>query len=629
MNISGVNSLDAAVGQLSSIKGNVTADQLSDLTSLFSTQFWNTSNPEEATATIERQIRDLEALLDDIQAEIDKVYEQQKNASEEMRGLVNDLNQESYQASKQADAMEKEQQDLVTSATDKAYNMYMKGEITKEEIPFQISKELAKGNAPGGAALESHLNAMDYKGQKITSISNKIAGILDSINEFKAKYQTTQTSLNLLQKLKAEVPKHKERPDIQQNVQKPVFTPSQEALGDKLIDKFKMERTVGVGDKSAATDALKDALGTGTVDDARKAELDAMSPEAKAAAVENCDLEKYSALELMYMSGMDVNQAGYAIGHIFRGCAIGYEAEEGAAQGKIVVPIGHDGVADVFRELESQYKTLWGGEVERGNMNENGDKGGADPIGWREGDTNFLFTIDRNGDGKFNGPEEFVGAENGWNEMIAADANSDGTLTAEEMATAGFSVMENNQALTGGGTYGWNGVVESGVGSIDLNSYKEMEAIKSENLNGNTRKAEFTMTVNGENVLGKQTENQEAYNDLFYSHTYNEAFTFGLDPEEVASALAEAAKPEDYMEAERFATETEAEKAQATIADSQNEIKASEENIAEIRASANNNTGANLNAPEEENAEEETATNTTDTTASTSTQQDTKVLEEE
>ena len=46
MNIQSVQAFDAAVGKLNSIKGDVTSDQLNELTSLFSTQIWNTSDAE-------------------------------------------------------------------------------------------------------------------------------------------------------------------------------------------------------------------------------------------------------------------------------------------------------------------------------------------------------------------------------------------------------------------------------------------------------------------------------------------------------------------------------------------------------------------------------------------------------
>ena len=612
MNIQSVQAFDAAVGKLNSIKGDVTSDQLNELTSLFSTQIWNTSDAEGTKANLERQIKELEALLDEIQAEIDELYAQQKTGNDQMERLVNDLNEESTQASKEADKNIKQQQEAVSSATDEAYRLYMTGKIEKEEIPMKIAELVSKSNPSGGSSMMAHLEAMDATGQKITSISDKIAGILDNVNELTAKFKTTEASLGLMKQLLAQVPEHKERADIESTMQKPVFTPTQEALGDKLIDAFKAERTAGVGDASQATQLLNQALGN-PVTAERKAQLDAMSPEDKAAAVEEADTTKFTALELMYLSGMDVYQAGSAIGNIFSGTHVGYNEQNG----KITVPIGHDGVAGIFRQLEADYATLWGGEFERGHEDENGNKGGADPFSWRQGDTTFTLAIDRDGDNQFDGANEFVGAEQGWAEMTAADADNDGTLTAEEMAKAGFSVMENDQALTGGGTYGWNGVAESGVKSIDLNSFKEISGIKSTNLNGNTRAAEFNVTLadqDGDGVddvtLGKQTLNTEEYNDMFYSHTYGEAFSFGLDPEEVAAVLAEAAKPQNYTELEEMKNENLVNSAENIIESDKANLENKADELASIKPNA---TGSELVKDEDE----ETATNTTDNTSTT------------
>ncbi len=612
MNIQSVQAFDAAVGKLNSIKGDVTSDQLNELTSLFSTQIWNTSDAEGTKANLERQIKELEALLDEIQAEIDELYAQQKTGNDQMERLVNDLNEESTQASKEADKNIKQQQEAVSSATDEAYRLYMTGKIEKEEIPMKIAELVSKSNPSGGSSMMAHLEAMDATGQKITSISDKIAGILDNVNELTAKFKTTEASLGLMKQLLAQVPEHKERADIESTMQKPVFTPTQEALGDKLIDAFKAERTAGVGDASQATQLLNQALGN-PVTAERKAQLDAMSPEDKAAAVEEADTTKFTALELMYLSGMDVYQAGSAIGNIFSGTHVGYNEQNG----KITVPIGHDGVAGIFRQLEADYATLWGGEFERGHEDENGNKGGADPFSWRQGDTTFTLAIDRDGDNQFDGANEFVGAEQGWAEMTAADADNDGTLTAEEMAKAGFSVMENDQALTGGGTYGWNGVAESGVKSIDLNSFKEISGIKSTNLNGNTRAAEFNVTLadqDGDGVddvtLGKQTLNTEEYNDMFYSHTYGEAFSFGLDPEEVAAVLAEAAKPQNYTELEEMKNENLVNSAENIIESDKANLENKADELASIKPDA---TGSELVKDEDE----ETATNTTDNTSTT------------
>ena len=621
MSIQSVQAFDKAVGQLSAIKGDVTNDQLQELTNLFSTKIWNTSDAEGTKASLQVQIQKLEALLDDIQKEIDELYNQQKNHNQEMNRLLDDINNESYQASKQMDQKAKQQQELVENATDNVYRRYMKGEITKDEIPAEIAKALGKANPNAGAQLETHLANMDVYGEKIYSLSDKITSILDNVNELTAKMKTTQASIGMMKQLVAQVPEHKERADIQSTMAAPVYTPTQEALGDKLIDAFKEVNDGRWADGNAGTTKLKEALaGSTKVDEARKAELDAMNPEEKAAAVEECDLSKYSALELMYMSGMDVFQAGKAIETIFNGAGVGYNEQNGS----IRVPTGHEGVDNIFRNLESQYKTLWGGNVERSSETAKGEKAGADPFTFRNGDTTFTLVKDKDGDFQFDGHNELVGADAGLDELYAADADNDGHLTADEMVKAGFSVMSNNQAFTGGGTYGWNGIKESGIKEIDLNSLREITGIKAVDLNGNERVSDFNVILEDqdgdgvdETTLGKQTLFQEEYFDKFYGHTVGEAIAFGLGQAEVENALKEAAQPKDYTEAEQALNDILVEATEATIDANTEELKNQAENVDEIgRAERTGNaTIAVGDNKTEKEKEEKTATNTTDTTA--------------
>ena len=211
MNIQSVQAFDAAVGQLGAIKGDVTQNQLEELTNLFSTKIWNTSDTEGTKANLEAQIQKLQALLDEIQAEIDDLYAEQKQHNEQMNRLLDDINNESYQASKQMDQNAKQQQELVENATDDVYRRYMKGEISKDEIPTEIAKALGKMNPSAATKLQASLDQMDVYGQKIYSLSDKIAGILDNVNELTAKMKTTETSIGLMQQLLAQVPEHKER----------------------------------------------------------------------------------------------------------------------------------------------------------------------------------------------------------------------------------------------------------------------------------------------------------------------------------------------------------------------------------------------------------------------------------
>jgi len=72
----------------------------------------------------------------------------------------------------------------------------------------------------------------------------------------------------------------------------------------------------------------------------------------------------------------------------------------------------------------------------------------CDPIGFMAEDENgkmaqFDFIKDGDGDGEFNSTDDFLGAQDQWNEMKAADANNDGTVSAKELDDAGIQVIKN------------------------------------------------------------------------------------------------------------------------------------------------------------------------------------------
>ena len=95
----------------------------------------------------------------------------------------------------------------------------------------------------------------------------------------------------------------------------------------------------------------------------------------------------------------------------------------------------------------------------------------CDPIGFVSNGTEFNFFTDSDGDGKLSQTNEFLGAENQWAEMQAADDDGNGTVTAEELEA-------NNIFLAGMD----GSVIKDAQGykdafgadfSIDLNSYTE------------------------------------------------------------------------------------------------------------------------------------------------------------
>lgn len=117
----------------------------------------------------------------------------------------------------------------------------------------------------------------------------------------------------------------------------------------------------------------------------------------------------------------------------------------------------------------------------------------CDPIGFTAGDTRFDFFIDKDADGKLSNEKEFLGAEQGWAEMEALDADSNGKVEKDEMEN--LMVVITN--ADGTQTAKKASEVFGDADSVDLNSYK---SLNKDMANGNTLLGTFGLTFQGEEV---------------------------------------------------------------------------------------------------------------------------------
>lgn len=160
-----------------------------------------------------------------------------------------------------------------------------------------------------------------------------------------------------------------------------------------------------------------------------------------------------------------------------------------------------------------------------GKIPSDGDKDGdkdflekmkeIDPIGYTSNDgSKFDFVIDRNNDGIFNGPEEFLGAMSNWSEMEALDKDGNGIVEGSELA--GLKLLRT----------GANGV-QSFIDAIAmnlkiyLNSYKKTEGKDAESADGQRTVGNFTISANGETNRGYNTFDTMDFLNREYGNIFN------------------------------------------------------------------------------------------------------------
>ena len=136
----------------------------------------------------------------------------------------------------------------------------------------------------------------------------------------------------------------------------------------------------------------------------------------------------------------------------------------------------------------------------------------CDPIGFSANGVKYDFFVDKDGNGEITNETEFLGATNGWDEMVALDKDGNGNVSVSEMSNIKVVVTAQD------GSQSVKSVAElfSQTDSVDLNSYK---AMNKDFANGNTLLGTFSLTFSGEKV-------DDAYNTMDKLSWLDENYNF-------------------------------------------------------------------------------------------------------
>lgn len=124
----------------------------------------------------------------------------------------------------------------------------------------------------------------------------------------------------------------------------------------------------------------------------------------------------------------------------------------------------------------------------------------TDPIGFETDGKKYDFFVDKDDNGLLSNEQEFLGAQDGWQEMAALDTNGDGKVDKSELEESDLKVVVTDES-------GKQSVADAAdifgdEDSIDLNSYNELN---QEMDNGNALLGTFGLTFGGEKIEGYNT----------------------------------------------------------------------------------------------------------------------------
>ena len=179
-------------------------------------------------------------------------------------------------------------------------------------------------------------------------------------------------------------------------------------------------------------------------------------------------------------------------------------------------------------------------KIKANATNEDKDRNRCDPIGFSDNDgKRYDFFVDKDSDGNVTNENEFLGAENGFQEMKDADANGDGKVTADELDAKNVKMVVTNSDGTQE-IKNATDVLKEGD-SIDLASYQSQN---TELENGNALLGTFSVNMGGQKL-------DTGYQTLDKLDWLDENFEFSDEINGVGRHIrteGEVSKAEDYTE---------------------------------------------------------------------------------
>ncbi len=531
MSINEVSKIQSSTNYVINNLDKETVEAAEQIVSLFSQSYYNGGS--ESASSVLDEIDRLEKFISKKETEYKQTYSLLKLTSEELNRVNAELEKTVFDLTRRAEKDEQEQRIFIQRAIDETNELYMNGKIEKEDMSGELAKRVAQYNKIDSSILADS-NKLGSVKSKISALTNKISSIIDSANTIEEDSKLAQGTLVLMNNLMSKMTLGTTNSSTSAN-EKPVYTPTKQALIDELSEGIKGLTADGTYDKNSMDNPqmvkLKEFLGLNG--DGQLNEDGVLAD---------------SVLNRMKDEGFTEKEALYAINWIFDKCNMKYETG-----GTWSVPYGHGAEAkEVYSTLLDQTEKLWGSKGEQytdttvsattqtsAPAEETETSSSAvsevkrtDPIGYSIGDVTYEFIKDRNSDGKFNGKSEFLGAENGIDELKAYDKNNDGLIDNDELnSDENLFVLTTNHKT---GHHSFMSMTSGNINSIDLNS---LTSKNWTNINDNQVRNIFTInTVTGETVNGYQTEDSDSYINASYNGVEDAEMSVTVDESAITQA---------------------------------------------------------------------------------------------
>ncbi len=460
---------EKAEAMLEDIRQGATSPQnaqtLNELQTIGATLSKYIKEGSELEKFLSQQIETLRAEIEDLKTQVD-IYEheydtQAKTVDEESSKLNKKINS----ALADSQSLTTEFQKKSTQIIEECIEAYKNGEYPNEQLYNVIENKLNLEGGLNTSALDKDLKDCTVRGEEIKSLCKSIDKIVGNLRNAHQKYNDKNSLLNrtisnrnsVASWINTSSARYQEGYEVRQNMRK------------EIIDKYHVEGNGDVSSSNPQVQKLAEFL--------NNKELDNMP----------------------YADAWNILQ------NTFDDCGIKYDAEKGVMS----IPKGHDASStNIYNALVQSMKDNYGINAERyddgyqdpeepGNINIQRN----DPMTFSKGNIKYEFIQDRDGNGIFDDESEFLGAEKGWEEMIAYDEDSDGIISGDELKK--LQVVAVNQT---NGQYTFTNAHSAGVESINLDTYKE---INETQITGDLLAGTFEVNLGDKIVQGTHSYDTE------------------------------------------------------------------------------------------------------------------------
>lgn len=422
----------------------------------------------------QNQLADINEKIEQLTKIQETWYDRQGNAQDiydtkntELNNYQTQLSNTLLQAMDSSGTVSRTYQSEVQTAVNAAVNEYKSGSNPNANFQQILMSKLGAVGGLDTSSIEAHLSAADSIGGAINNLVGSIGSVVDELNTINTNLTEIESQLSAL---------NNQRIGLQNgiNVQEAKITNLQAQrtpIIDAIIQKYKAPFNGG------------DPATWG-------------NPQVQS-------LAKF--LEAGEMNDMTKDETLKVLGSCF-GSAIGVNGNN------VAVPFGHDGQATAtFASLTAKLQSLYS-DLNVQGVNQSVSVSRTDPIGFKSGNTTFDFVADKNKDGIFNDKNEFLGAKNGWAEMLELDTNKDGLISGTE--------LDKLMVLSRSKDSGINNISSAsslGIKNIDLNSY---QAQNTKDANNNILAGTFKVDYKNQSIQGTQTLDTDEYLQRNFGHIF-------------------------------------------------------------------------------------------------------------